>query len=222
MLVKTDIFHYKMDKKSDILFRLPKTIRYKETRKIILGIVRELSNRGELSVGDLPQLHRMATAYDCYLQCVEAISENGMTMRNLKGEVVKRPEANLLKESWASLFGDGERRVIENTNGGLIMSIRYDCPEENEEIVVYRGGFDEKMNRHGYGIEYDRKSGREKIEGYWEKDQLIQVIREFDIEKNIMIEYAEETGADRMGRLGRARTRQGRRALSKDSGKRGA
>lgn len=101
MLVKTDIFHYKMDKKSDILFRLPKTIRYKETRKIILGIVRELSNRGELSVGDLPQLHRMATAYDCYLQCVEAISENGMTMRNLKGEVVKRPEANLLKESWA-------------------------------------------------------------------------------------------------------------------------
>ena len=108
----------------------------------------------------------------------------------------------LLKESWASLFGDGERRVIENTNGGLIMSIRYDSPEENEEIVVYRGGFDEKMNRHGYGIEYDRKSGREKIEGYWEKDQLIQVIREFDIEKNIMIEYAEESNnADLLCRI---------------------
>ena len=54
----------------------------------------------------------------------------------------------LLKESWASLFGDGERRVIENTNGGLIMSIRYDSPKGNEEIVVYRGGFDEKMPRY--------------------------------------------------------------------------
>lgn len=109
------------------------------------------------------------------------------------GEVTKYENGKaLLKESWALLFGNGERRVIENTNGGLIMSIRYDCTEENEEIVVHRGGFDEEMNRHGYGIEYDRKSGREKIEGYWANDQLIQVEREFDIERNIMIEYAEK------------------------------
>ena len=92
--------YYITDSKKDISFSLPKTIRHKETRRIILGIVKELNERGELSIGDLPQLHRMATAYDCYLQCVDAISEHGMTMKNLKGEVVKRPEANLLKESW--------------------------------------------------------------------------------------------------------------------------
>lgn len=93
--------YYISENKKDITFSLPKTIKHKETRKIIAGIVRDLSRNGELNIGDLPQLHRMATAYDCYLTCVDVISEKGMTMKNLKGEEVKRPEANLLKENWA-------------------------------------------------------------------------------------------------------------------------
>lgn len=51
-------------------------------------------------MGDIPQLHRMATAYDCYLECVDVVSEQGLTMKNLKGEIVKRPEANIMRESW--------------------------------------------------------------------------------------------------------------------------
>ncbi len=84
-----------------VKFTLPKTIRHQEARTVINNIVCELKARGELTVGDIPQLHRMATAYDSYLSCVEIIAEKGMTMRNLKGEEVKRPEANLLKENWA-------------------------------------------------------------------------------------------------------------------------
>lgn len=84
-----------------IIDSIENTAKHEETKVIIRGIINELSERGELGIGDIPQLHRMATAYDCYLQCVKSLSENGMTMKNIKGEVVKRPEANLLKESWA-------------------------------------------------------------------------------------------------------------------------
>lgn len=93
--------YYITEDSRDITFSIPKTIKHKETRKVICGIVRDLKKRGELSIGDIPQLHRMATAYDCYLHCVDVIAEKGMTMTNLKGEEVKRPEANLLKENWA-------------------------------------------------------------------------------------------------------------------------
>ena len=98
------------------------------------------------------------------------------------------------KEGWDSLLGnDGEdRRIIENSKEGLIMTIRRKGKEENEDgCVIYRGGFDEEMNRDGYGIEYDVDNGKEKIEGYWSKDKLIRMIREFDAENNQMIEYAE-------------------------------
>ena len=98
------------------------------------------------------------------------------------------------KEGWDSLLGnDGEdRRMIENSKEGLIMTIRRKGKEENEDgCVIYRGGFDEEMNRDGYGMEYDTENGKEKIEGYWCKDKLIRMIREFDADNNQMIEYAE-------------------------------
>ena len=99
------------------------------------------------------------------------------------------------REEWNSLLGnDGEdRRLIENSKEGLIMAIRRKCKEDKDEegCVIYRGGFDEEMNRDGYGIEYDIENGKEKIEGYWCEDKLIRMIREFDAENNQMIEYAE-------------------------------
>ena len=106
----------------------------------------------------------------------------------------------LQKENWDSIVGnDGDCRVIENSKEGLIMTIRCKRKGENDEendddddMVIYRGGFDEEMNRDGYGIEYDvENDGKEKIEGYWSKDKLIRMIREFDVDNNQMIEYAE-------------------------------
>ena len=104
------------------------------------------------------------------------------------------------KEGWDSLLGNdgGDRRIIENNKEGLIMTIRSKSQngEDEDGCVIYRGGFDEEMNRDGYGIECDIENGKEKIEGYWSKDKLIQMIREFDAEKNQMIEYAENEDND--------------------------
>ena len=83
-----------------ISFKLPKTVTYKEARKAISDIVRQIEEERELEPCDIPQLHRMATAYNAYIDCVRIIAEKGLTMYNLKGEVVKRPEANLLRENW--------------------------------------------------------------------------------------------------------------------------
>ena len=91
------------------------------------------------------------------------------------------------KENRDSLLGNGsgDRRMIENSKEGLIMTIRRKCKEdENDGCVIYRGGFDEEMNREGYGMEYDIENGKEKIEGYWNKDKLIRMIREFDADEN--------------------------------------
>ena len=112
------------------------------------------------------------------------------------------------KEGWDSLLGNGgeDRKIIENGKEGLIMTIRRKCKENDEEndgCVIYRGGFDEEMNREGYGIEYDIENGKEKIEGYWNKDQLIRMIREFDADNNQMIEYAENEDNDNMELLKR-------------------
>ena len=100
------------------------------------------------------------------------------------------------KEGWDSLLENDrrERRIIENSKEGIVMTIRRRCKEDDEEcaeVVIYRGGFDEEMNRDGYGVEYDIESGKEMIEGYWIKDKLIRMIREFDADNNQMIEYAE-------------------------------
>ena len=105
----------------------------------------------------------------------------------------------LQKEGWDSLLGNDrrERRIIENSKEGIIMTIRRRCKEDDDGCVIYRGGFDEEMNRDGYGVEYDIESGKEKIEGYWCKDKLIRMIREFDAENNQMIEYAENDENDK-------------------------
>ena len=101
------------------------------------------------------------------------------------------------KEGWDSLLGDGrERRKIDNCKEGMKLTILHETEIENEEIVIYKGGFDEEMNRDGYGIEYDVENGKEKVEGYWCKDKLIQLIREFDADNNQMIEYAESNDSN--------------------------
>ena len=125
---------------------------------------------------------------------LEWVMKNGKRV----GEVTEYENGKALrKESWNSILrNDGDRRIIENSKEGLIMTIRRKCEsnEENDddEMVIYRGGFDEEMNRDGYGIEYDMENdGKEKIEGYWSKDILIRIIREFDADNKKMIEYAE-------------------------------
>lgn len=86
-------------------FKMPECIKHQETKDMINSLLRKMESNGAPACeSDYPQLHRMATSYDLYLTCTDVISEKGPTMTNLKGEVVKRPEANLMKENWSQFL----------------------------------------------------------------------------------------------------------------------
>ena len=108
-------------------------------------------------------------------------------------------------ESWNSILGNGgrDRRIVENCIDGMVMTIRRKCEDLNYEMIIYRGEFDEEMNRDGYGMEYDAENGKERIEGYWSKDKLIRITREFDADNNQMIEYALSDDKDNVDLLSR-------------------
>ncbi|MDR1556805.1 MAG: phage terminase small subunit P27 family [Tannerellaceae bacterium] len=107
-----------------VTFKLPKYIKHKEARKTICNVVRHLNEAGVLTYSDIPQLHRMATAYDMCLSCLDVISEKGMTMTNLKGEVVKRPETNLLRENWSQYLEIAKEYGLTTKSRGQIKSMQ--------------------------------------------------------------------------------------------------
>ena len=70
-------------------------------------------------------------------------------MKNCKliGGIIEYENGKALQiENWDSIVGnDGERRIIENSKEGLIMIIRSKCEnDDDDDMVIYRGGFDEK------------------------------------------------------------------------------
>ena len=76
----------------------------------------------------------------------------------------------LQRENWDSIVGnDGNRRIIENSKEGLIMTIRCKCENDGEndddDVVIYRGEFDGEMKRDGYRIEWDTDNGKERVGG---------------------------------------------------------
>ena len=95
------------------------------------------------------------------------------TMKNGKriGEMTEYKHGKALqKENWDSILNnDGYRRMIENSKEGLIMVIQckreYDENAMNEDVVIYRGEFDEEMKRDGYRIEWDTDNGKERVGG---------------------------------------------------------
>ena len=128
-----------MEKKKKISFKLPETIKHKEARKIISDLVKQLNDRGQLEIADIPQLHRMATAYDAYLECVEVLAQDGMTMKNLKGECVKRPEANLLKENWSQYLELAKEYGLTAKSKGQIKAMNAGDNEESPLEAYLKG-----------------------------------------------------------------------------------
>lgn len=111
------------------IFKMPDSIVHDETRKLIGGLARQLSARDMLSLSDVPQIHRMATAYDMYLTCVDTISREGPTMKNLKGETVKRPEVNILRESWSQYLELAKEYGLTAKSKGQIKALSPDDEE---------------------------------------------------------------------------------------------
>ena len=87
----------------------------------------------------------------------------------------------LFTEEWESVLGEGDHRMIENSKEGLKLVIR-----DRNNTMIYKGEFDEELNRHGKGLEYD-ENGKLKYEGYWNKGELMRIMREF--KEDEMIEY---------------------------------
>lgn len=117
---------------------MPDSIMHDETRRLIGGLVRQLSAKDMLSLSDVPQIHRMATAYDMYLTCVNIISIKGPTMENLKGETVKRPEVNILRESWAQYLELAKEYGLTAKSKGQIKLLAPD--EEDSPLDVFLKG----------------------------------------------------------------------------------
>ena len=107
-----------------VQFKLPKTVKHKEAKKLICNLVRDMNEKGELTPFDTALLHRMATAYEMYLTCVDVITENGMVMKNLKGEMVKRPEVNIMKENWSQFLELAKEFGLTTMSRGKIKALR--------------------------------------------------------------------------------------------------
>ena len=127
-----------MAKYKKITFRIPDSIRHDEARKIIADIEKQLNKSEMLEVADIPQLHRMSIAYDTYLTCVDILAEEGLTMRNLKGEIVKRPEANLLKESWSQYLELAKEYGLTVKSKGQIKALNVEDAEESPLTAFLR------------------------------------------------------------------------------------
>ena len=99
----------------------------------------------------------------------------------------------MFKEGWNSVLGEGDHRMIENSKEGLKLVIR-----DKNNTMIYRGEFDEELNRHGKGLEYD-DNGQLKYEGYWNNDELMRIVREF--KEDEMIEYEDCDNANVLNRI---------------------
>ena len=128
-----------MEKKKKISFKVPDSIKHDEARKLITGLVKQLNEKEMLELSDIPQLHRMATAYDMYLSGVDVLSQQGLTMKNLKGEMVKRPEANLLKESWSQYLELAKEYGLTAKSKGQIKAMNAGDNEESPLETYLKG-----------------------------------------------------------------------------------
>lgn len=117
---------------NNIQFKLPKTVRHKEAKKLICNLVRDMNDKGELSPFDVALLHRMSTAYEMYLCCVDEITANGMTMTNIKGEKVKRPEVNIMKENWSQFLELAKEFGLTTMSRGKIRALKKGTTVEAE------------------------------------------------------------------------------------------
>ena len=107
-----------------VQFKLPKTVKHKEAKKLICNLVRDMNEKGELTPFDTALLHRMATAYEMYLTCVDVITEHGMVTTTLKGEKVKRPEVNIMKENWSQFLELAKEFGLTTMSRGKIKALR--------------------------------------------------------------------------------------------------
>ena len=66
--------------------------------------------------------------------------------------------------------------VVNNKNGPRRLEIH----SVHNNVVVYRGGYNDQLECEGFGIEYDEESGFEKHSGYYKNGKLVCMYQRFE------------------------------------------
>lgn len=91
--------------------------------------------------------------------------------------------------SWDNLKDiNSDDYCIENRKCGKLMVIR----DYETDQIVYEGSYDDKMQRNGYGFVLDTETGKRKSYGYFENDEMIQLICEFDDDQMTQYEVKDK------------------------------
>lgn len=90
-----------LGKDRKIAFVIPGGIKHLSEIQAVIDLIKQYSESHGVALADIPQFHRMVTCYDIYIGCFEVVAEKGSTMTNQRGECVKRPEVNIMRENWA-------------------------------------------------------------------------------------------------------------------------
>ena len=76
-------------------------------------------------------------------------------------------------------------RIVNHLRG-----LRMEITSKDTDFKIYHGEFNEKRQRDGWGIEYDKNTGHFSLEGIWKRDSLTEVRRVF--EDDVMIEFKRD------------------------------
>ena len=93
----------------------------------------------------------------------------------------------MYNQSWESL---SELYSIRNINN-LSKDVK-ELVDSHTQNVIYRGSLDDNGNRIGRGFEFDAATGKLKLEGMWEGNELKSITRIFE-DDNKMIEFKSTT-----------------------------
>lgn len=121
-----------------------------------------------------------AQLFDNGVISMSCMFENGLQKGNIT--TYKNGVADAIR-SWDRIVADLEDRCIENRKCGLLMVIR----DNETDQIVYEGSYDNEMQKNGYGFEFDTQTGKRIHYGYFENDEMIQLIYEFNDDQ--MTEY---------------------------------
>lgn len=93
----------------------------------------------------------------------------------------------MYNQSWESLSESYSIRDINNPSKDV-----KELVDSHTRNVIYRGSLDDNGNRIGRGFEFDAATGKLKLEGVWEANELKSIARIFE-DNNRMIEFKSTT-----------------------------
>ena len=73
---------------------------------------------------------------------------------------------------WDNIISDNDKRYLVNKKEGMEMVIE-DCKTNH---IIYRGEYNDKYYRYGYGCSYNAEDGKLAFYGRFENDRLVESI----------------------------------------------